>query len=106
MEPIANLNGETMPLAQAKVPALDRGFLLGDAVYEVLRVYRRGKERPWDMLAEVRYGPSSVEGIAWDGFDLILVSEGGGIDRVSESAWKSNTFHAKTQGKDAKTPRR
>src|SRR5262249_42554680 len=44
MEPLANLNGVPMPLAEAKVSALDRGFLFGDAVYEVLRVYQ-GK--PW-----------------------------------------------------------
>jgi D-alanine transaminase len=40
MEPIANLNGKQMPLAEVMIPALDRGFLFGDAVYEVLRVYR------------------------------------------------------------------
>jgi D-alanine transaminase len=37
--PLANVDGVTMPLSEAKVPALDRGFLFGDAVYEVLRVY-------------------------------------------------------------------
>lgn len=42
--PLANLNGKLMPLAEVLVPALDRGFLFGDAVYEVLRVYG-GK--PW-----------------------------------------------------------
>ena len=36
MQPLANLNGETMPLAEARVLVLDRGFLFGDAVYEVL----------------------------------------------------------------------
>jgi D-alanine transaminase len=41
---LANLNGEIMPLEDVRVPALDRGFLFGDAVYEVLRLYR-GK--PW-----------------------------------------------------------
>lgn len=41
---LANVNGQTMPLDQVRVSALDRGFLFGDAVYEVLRVYR-GK--PW-----------------------------------------------------------
>jgi D-alanine transaminase len=40
MEPIANLNGELMPLAEVRISALDRGFLFGDAVYEVLRVYQ------------------------------------------------------------------
>jgi D-alanine transaminase len=44
MEAIANLNGKQMPLAEVTIPALDRGFLFGDAVYEVLRVYRG---RPW-----------------------------------------------------------
>jgi D-alanine transaminase len=44
MEPLANLNGKQMPLAEVTIPALDRGFLFGDAVYEVLRVYRG---RPW-----------------------------------------------------------
>src|SRR5204863_4232625 len=34
-----NLNGVQMPLSEVLVPALDRGFLFGDAVYEVLRVY-------------------------------------------------------------------
>ena len=35
---LANLNGVTMPLADVVVPALDRGFLFGDAIYEVLQV--------------------------------------------------------------------
>jgi D-alanine transaminase len=39
LQALANLHGEIVPLAEAKVPALDRGFLFGDAVYEVLRVY-------------------------------------------------------------------
>lgn len=34
MEPLANLNGQILPLAEARVSALDRGFLFGDAVYE------------------------------------------------------------------------
>ena len=42
--PLANLNGELMPLSEAKVPVLDRGYLFGDGVYEVLRVYGG---RPW-----------------------------------------------------------
>jgi D-alanine transaminase len=40
MDALANVNGEIVPLAQAKISALDRGFLFGDAVYEVLRVYQ------------------------------------------------------------------
>ena len=33
------LNGEYAPLHEAKISVLDRGFLFGDAVYEVLPVY-------------------------------------------------------------------
>jgi D-alanine transaminase len=44
MEPLANINGEQMPLADVRISAQDRGFLFGDAVYEVLRIYG-GK--PW-----------------------------------------------------------
>lgn len=36
---IAFLNGEFLPLSQASVPVLDRGFLFADAVYEVIPVY-------------------------------------------------------------------
>lgn len=35
------LNGEFMPLAEARVPVLDRGFLFGDGVYEVIPAYQR-----------------------------------------------------------------
>ena len=40
MEVLACLNGETMPVEQARVPVWDRGFLFGDSVYEVFRMYR------------------------------------------------------------------
>ncbi len=68
MEPLANLNGEILPLAEVKIPALDRGFLFGDAIYEVLRVYHG---RPWleedhfrrlaHSLASIRVGGVDVE---------------------------------------------
>ena len=35
------LNGECMPMAAAKISPLDRGFLFGDGVYEVIPVYDR-----------------------------------------------------------------
>ncbi len=47
------LNGQYLPLAEARISVLDRGFIFGDAVYEVLPVYR-GKilalERHLDRL--------------------------------------------------------
>ncbi|MDT8426022.1 MAG: D-amino acid aminotransferase [Methyloprofundus sp.] len=33
------LNGEYLPLAEAKISVLDRGFLFGDSVYEVMPAY-------------------------------------------------------------------
>ena len=44
MPPLANIDGVIQPLADVKISVLDRGFLFGDAIYEVLRVYQ-GK--PW-----------------------------------------------------------
>jgi D-alanine transaminase len=35
------LNGQLQPLNQAKVSVLDRGFIFGDGVYEVIPVYAR-----------------------------------------------------------------
>ncbi len=35
------LNGEYLPLADAKVSVLDRGFIFGDGIYEVVPVYAK-----------------------------------------------------------------
>jgi D-alanine transaminase len=37
--PVVYLNGEYLPQSQAKVSVLDRGFLFGDGVYEVIPVF-------------------------------------------------------------------
>ncbi|BFT30510.1 D-amino acid aminotransferase [Alteromonas sp. D210916BOD_24] len=36
---IAFLNGEFLPLAEAKISPMDRGFLFGDGIYEVIPTY-------------------------------------------------------------------
>ena len=38
---LCHLNGQTLPLREAKVSVLDRGFIFGDGVYEVIPVYGR-----------------------------------------------------------------
>jgi D-alanine transaminase len=38
---LCDLNGELLPLSQARVSVLDRGFIFGDGVYEVVPVYGR-----------------------------------------------------------------
>jgi D-alanine transaminase len=38
--PTCWLDGELLPLAQARISPLDRGFLFADGVYEVIPVHR------------------------------------------------------------------
>ena len=54
------LNGEYMPIGEARVPVLDRGFLLGDGVYEVVPVYRR---RPFRLPQHLARLQNSCDGI-------------------------------------------
>jgi len=39
MEPIVYLNGSFVALSEARIPVLDRGFIFGDGIYEVVPVY-------------------------------------------------------------------
>ncbi len=39
MESPVYLNGEFLPLSEARISVLDRGFLFGDGVYEVIPAY-------------------------------------------------------------------
>lgn len=52
---IAYLNGTFLPLEQAYVPAMDRGFLLGDGVYEVIPVYHGKPFRLDEHLARLEH---------------------------------------------------
>jgi D-alanine transaminase len=64
---LANLHGQVLPLAEVKISALDRGFLFGDAVYEVLRVYRG---RPWLADEHFERLAHSLNAIRIVGIDL------------------------------------
>jgi D-alanine transaminase len=48
------LNGEFMALEHAKIPVLDRGFIFGDGVYEVIPVYSRRPFRLPEHLARLQ----------------------------------------------------
>ena len=48
------LNGEFMDLAEARVPVLDRGFIFGDSIYEVIPVYSRRPFRLEGHLARLQ----------------------------------------------------
>lgn len=54
------LNGEYLPLAEARVPVLDRGFLFGDGVYEVIPVYGG---QPFRLDAHLARLQHSLDGI-------------------------------------------
>jgi D-alanine transaminase len=54
------LSGQFLPLADAKIPVLDRGFIYGDGVYELIPVYQRTPFRMPQHLARLQ---RSLDGI-------------------------------------------
>lgn len=50
---LCDLNGELLPLSQAKVSVLDRGFIFGDGIYEAIPVYGRRLFRFDDHMARL-----------------------------------------------------
>lgn len=56
----AYLNGHFMPLADAQVSVLDRGFVFGDGVYELVPVYSR---KPFRLEEHLRRLQGSLDGI-------------------------------------------
>ena len=78
------LNGCFMPLEQATIPVLDRGFIFGDGIYEVIPVYSR---QPFRLAEHLHRLQNSLDGIGlinphsvaeWGGLlrDLISFNEG------------------------------
>lgn len=57
------LNGQYLPLEEARISVLDRGFIFGDAVYEVIPVYGR---RPFRFDDHLRRLGRSLEAIHLD----------------------------------------
>lgn len=54
------LNGKFLPIEQAYIPVLDRGFIFGDGVYEVIPVYSRKPFRLANHLLRLQH---SLDGI-------------------------------------------
>lgn len=54
------LNGRFMPIEEARVPVLDRGFIFGDGVYEVVPVYSR---KPFRLDGHLDRMQASLDGI-------------------------------------------
>jgi len=85
--PICYLDGDYLPLAEARISPLDRGFLFGDGVYEVMPVYGG---RPFRLeahcarlarsLAELRMRDPLPRG-KWREIFSSLIERGGGGDQ-------------------------
>ena len=60
MDQVVFLNGEFLPLANAKVSVLDRGFVFGDGVYEVVPVYSKVPFRLEEHLARLERSLAAV----------------------------------------------
>ena len=54
------LNGDFMPLEEARIPVLDRGFIFGDGVYEVIPVY---SGHPFRLEQHLRRLQNSLDAI-------------------------------------------
>jgi len=84
---IVYLNGRYLPLHEASIPVLDRGFLLGDGVYEVIPVYgghlfrvEQHLERLAQSLAAIRI-PDPMDPTQWRETLEGLVQRNGGGDQ-------------------------
>ncbi len=85
--PICYLNGDFQPLASARVSPLDRAFLFGDAVYEVIPVYggrpfrlRQHLDRLNRSLTEIRMTAPRTHP-EWEAICLALIERNGGGDQ-------------------------
>ncbi len=83
-ERLCYLNGRILPLAEACIPVMDRGFLFGDGVYEVIPVYggrlfrlHEHLDRLANSLALIRL-PDPLARDAWSDMLEELVARNGG----------------------------
>ncbi len=61
--PIVYLNGKYLPADEACVPVLDRGFIFGDGVYEVIPVYAR---QPFRLEPHLQRLENSLQAVRID----------------------------------------
>lgn len=60
-EQVVYLNGQFLPLGKACVSVLDRGFIFGDGVYDVIPVYQRKMFRSKQHLARLSRSLAAIE---------------------------------------------
>ena len=87
MSEIVYLNGEFIPLADAKIPVLDRGFIFGDGIYEVIPVYSRHPFRLAEHLVRFQRShdairiPNPLTDAEWTRLVQDLVARNAGDDQ-------------------------
>jgi len=87
MSEIVYLNGEFIPLAAARIPVLDRGFIFGDGVYEVIPVYSRRPFRLPEHLRRLQHSldavriPNPMTGPEWHRLIEEIVARNAGDDQ-------------------------
>jgi len=54
------LNGKILPIEEAKISPMDRSFLFGDGVYEVIPFFDK---RPFELKAHLERLQRSLDGI-------------------------------------------
>lgn len=81
------LNGKFLPIEQAYIPVLDRGFIFGDGIYEVIPVYSRKPFRLPEHLSRLQH---SLDGIRlknphsneqWQGLIEQIIEQNEGDDQ-------------------------
>ena len=81
------LNDEFMPIAEAKVSVLDRGFIFGDGVYEVIPVYSGKAFRLAEHLRRLQHSldgirlPNPYSDDKWTGIINELITRNPGEDQ-------------------------
>lgn len=81
------LNGEFMPIGEAKISVLDRGFIFGDGVYEVIPVYSRKAFRMTEHLRRLQHSldgiklPNPHSDAEWEHIIGELISRNDGEDQ-------------------------
>lgn len=94
------LDGAFVPLAEARISPLDRGFLYGDGVYEVVPVYSR---RPFRLEAHLARLQQTLDGIALRN-PLTVDAWKSAIFKLIETApWEDQSIYLQvTRGADDK----
>lgn len=94
------LNGQFLPLAEAGISPLDRGFLYGDGVYEVIPVYSRRVFRVDEHLQRLQAtldGIKLANPLTADGWKAVV------LKLIEAALWEDQSIYLQvTRGADNK----